>query len=75
MEENILGFVSILCTSIVANGLKVQIAVSMQLQGALHDPIRGIRVISSKSICNFLKKNKNKMNILLTTNAGLTLAL
>ncbi len=39
-----------------ANGLKVQIAVSMQLQRALHEPSRGITVLSSESIGNFLKK-------------------
>ncbi len=42
-----------------ANGLKVQIAVSMQR--ALHDPSRGIRLFSSETICHFLKKfNKKK---------------
>ncbi len=41
------------------NGLKVQIAVSMQLQRALHDPSRGIRVLSSETIGHFLKKNVN----------------
>ncbi len=37
------------------NGLKVQIAVSMQLQRALHNPIFGIRVLSSEMIGHFLK--------------------
>ncbi len=39
------------------NGLKVQIAVLMQLQMALYDPSRGISVLSSKTNINFLKKN------------------
>ncbi len=37
-----------------ANGLKVQMAVS-ELQRALHDPSRGIRVLSSEMISHFLK--------------------
>ncbi len=41
-----------------ANGLKVQILVSMQLQMALHDPSRGIRELSSKMI-GYLKKKPN----------------
>ncbi len=36
-----------------ANGLKVQIAVSVQLQKALYDPSRGIRVLSSEKIGHF----------------------
>ncbi len=38
------------------NRLKVQIAVSMQLQMALHDPTQGIRVLCSKTISHFLKQ-------------------
>ncbi len=38
----------------VLNGLKVKNAVSMQLQRALHDPSRGIRVISNGTIGYFL---------------------
>ncbi len=34
----------------VANRLKVQIAVSMQLQKALHDPSRGISALPSETI-------------------------
>ena len=56
-EENIPGFFSILWTSLGFNGLKVQIAVSVQLQRALHDPRRGIRVLSRETIGHFLKKN------------------
>ncbi len=56
-----------------ANVLKVQIAVSMQLQRALHDPSRGIRVLSSETICHFQKKKKKKIYIL-TTNTRLVLA-
>ncbi len=37
-----------------ANGLKVQIAVSVQLQKALYDPFRGIHVLSSEKISRFL---------------------
>ncbi len=37
-----------------ANGLKVQIVVSMQLQRALHNPSWGIRVLCSKTISYFL---------------------
>ncbi len=37
--------------------LKVQIAVSMQLQMALHDPTQGIRVLCNKMISHFLNKN------------------
>ncbi len=42
----------------VANGLKVQIAVSMQLQRDLQDPIpsRGISVLSSENDRSFSKK-------------------
>ncbi len=40
------------------NVLKVQIAVSMQLQMALHDPSRGIRFLSSETIFHFLKTKK-----------------
>ncbi len=46
----------------VASGLKIKNAVSMKLQRALHDPSRGIRVLSSKTIGlkkNILKKKKN----------------
>ncbi len=55
------------------NGLQwqVQISVSMQLQRALHNPSRGIRVLSSKMIGHFLKNIKQY--ILLTTNACLAL--
>ncbi len=38
-----------------ANGLKDQIAVSMLLQRALHDPSRGVRVLSSEKICHLKK--------------------
>ncbi len=38
-------------------GLKVQIAVLVQLQRALHDPSRGIRVLSSQTM-SFSKKLK-----------------
>ncbi len=38
------------------DGLKVQIAVSGQLQRALHDPGQGISVLSSKMIGHFLNK-------------------
>ncbi len=41
-----------------ANGLKVQIAVLMQLQRALHNPSRGIRVLSSENDQSF-SKDKN----------------
>ncbi len=42
--------------------MKVQIAVSMQLQRALtlHDPSRGIRVLSSQTISNIYIKKKKK---------------
>ncbi len=40
------------------NGLKVQIAGSMQLQRALHEPSRGLKVLSSEAI-GHLKKNKS----------------
>ncbi len=56
-----------------ANGLKVQTAVSKQLQKALHDPSRRIRVLSSEMICHFKKKIK-KCIYFLTTNAHLALA-
>ncbi len=39
----------------VASGLKIKNAVSMKLQRALHDPSRGIRVLSSKTIGHFKK--------------------
>ncbi len=48
------------------NVLTVQIAVSIQLQRALHDPSRGISVLSSETI-----GHNKKMYILLTTNAHL----
>ncbi len=35
------------------NGLKVQIAVSMRFQRALHNPSQGIRVLSSKTMVHF----------------------
>ncbi len=54
-------------------GLKVQIAVSMQLQRALHDPSWGIRVLSSETIAHFL--NEIKIILFLTTNARLALTL
>ncbi len=38
-----------------ANGLKVQIAVSVQLQKAPHNPSWGIRVLSSKTTSHFKK--------------------
>ncbi len=58
----------------VASGLKVQTALSMQLQRALHDPSHGIRVLSSETIGHFL--NKRKIYIyFLTTNVDLALAL
>ncbi len=41
----------------MANMLKDQIAVLMQLQMALHDPSRGIRVLSGKNNGHF-QKNK-----------------
>ncbi len=37
------------------NGLKVQIAVSMQPQRALQDPSQGINVLSSETIGHFLR--------------------
>ncbi len=43
----------------VTNGLKAQNAVSVQLQKALHDPSRGIRVLSREMIGHFLKNYKN----------------
>ncbi len=58
-EDSSPGFFSIYWTAMVANWLKVQIAVSMQLQRALHDPSQGIRILSSKTIANFLKKKKH----------------
>ncbi len=56
-EEIFSGFFSIKWTSMGANRWKVQIAVSMQLQRALCDPNRGIRVLSSETICHFLQKS------------------
>ncbi len=56
------------------NGLKVQIAISMELQRALHDPSRGIRVLSSETISNFPKKINKTFIYFLTTNAHLALA-
>ncbi len=56
------------------NGLKVQTAVSLQLQRTLHDPSRGTRVLSSEAIGHFLKKKKYKFRYFLTTNARLALA-
>ncbi len=47
----------------VANGLKVQIAV----QRALHNPSQGIRVLASETIGHFLRKYK--LIYFLTTNA------
>ncbi len=58
----------------VPNRLKVQTAVSVQLQRSLHGHSLGIGAFSSETISNFLKKNK-KMIYLLTTNAHLALAL
>ncbi len=54
------------------NGLKVQNAVSVQLQRALHDPSQGKRVLSSETIDHFPKKKK--IIYFLTTNACLALA-
>ncbi len=39
-----------------ANGLKVQTAVSMLLQRALHDPSREVRVLSSEKFSHLKKK-------------------
>ncbi len=50
------------------NGFKVQIAVSMQLQKALHDPSQGIRVLSNEMIGHFLKQN-NIYILFLTTDS------
>ncbi len=50
-----------------ANGLKVHIAVLMQLQRAPHDPSQGIRVLSNEK--------KYKFRYFLTTNTHLALAL
>ncbi len=61
-EKNIPGLFSILWTSMGANVLKVQIEVSMQLQRALHDPSRGIRVLSNEMIGHFLKKKTKLFN-------------
>ncbi len=72
-EENIPGFFSIKGTSIGINELKVQIAFSVQLQRALHDPSWGIKVLSSEKIGHFLKKFNLKY--FLTPNAHLGLAL
>ncbi len=50
----------------VANELKFQIAVSMQLQRALNDPSREIRILSSKPFGHFQKnkiKSFNKINV------------
>ncbi len=41
----------------VANDFNVKNAVSLLLQRVLHDPSRGIRVLSSETIGHFLKKN------------------
>ncbi len=57
----------------VANDFKAQNTVSVQLQRALQDPSRGIRVLSSETIGRFLKKTI--FIHFLTTNAGLALAL
>ncbi len=57
-EENIPGFFSIYWTSMVPNRLKVQTAVSVQLQRSLHGHSLGIGAFSSETISNFLKKNK-----------------
>ncbi len=57
----------------VANWLKVQIAVLMQLQSALHDPRPGIRVLSSEAIGHFLRKILISI-LFLITNAHLALA-
>ncbi len=54
------------------NGLKVQITVSVQLQRALNDPSRRIRVLSREIISHFLKKYK--CIYFLTTNAHPALA-
>ncbi len=54
------------------NGLKVQIAVSIQFQRALHDPSQGIKVLCSETIGHFLKKKK--ILYFLTTKAHLALA-
>ncbi len=40
------------------SGFKVQIAVSTQLQKALHNPSQGIRDLSSETIGNFIKNKK-----------------
>ncbi len=55
----------------VANDFKVKNGF-VQLQRALHDPSRGIRALSSETICHL----KNYIFIhILTTNARLALAL
>ncbi len=60
LDKNIPGFFSIYWTSMVANGLKVQILVSLQLQRALCDPSQGVRALSSKKM-SFSKKNTNRL--------------
>ncbi len=55
-----------------ANVLKVLIAVSMQLQRAIHNASFEIRVLSSETIGHFLKTNKNVYT--LTTNASLAVS-
>ncbi len=45
----------------------------MQLQRALHDPIRGISLLCSETIANFLKKTKIYRLNILTTNARFAL--
>ncbi len=54
--------------------LKVQTAVLLQLQRALYDPSRGIRVLSRKEIGHLKKKNVLKCIYFLTPNARLALA-
>ncbi len=46
------------------NGLKVQIAVLLQLQIALHDPSQGTRVLYSKIIYFLTNKSKPQTLIL-----------
>ncbi len=71
-EESIPGFFSIKWTSVGANGLKVQSAVSVQLQRALHDPSWEIRVLQYLAKRSVIFK---KMLYFLTTNAHLDLAM